>query len=946
MALSADILVAEYEDIIDQTARHLLEQHGDNLPDLSSVCVLTPGQNLSSHFRTCLLNQLADDSKAVIPPFCGTLHHWIDHNIALPDPGITVISEQSRQLLFVEALAQHPHLFREENTWQVSMSLLQLFDELVLNDGSQLDQSEDAWLKTIQQAYNCDQPNPHMQHEARLVLTLWQAWQQQLSANNMLDASHAYAERLRLATTGVNTSLHFYVISADQLMPCEQVLILALVKNNQCTLIEYSNSQPTEPIPAFIAAAYNTDAAPFYQRALDFKQEHGEPALPFSVFYSHDAETEARAVELQTRLWLLEGKRNIGIVSEDRKLSRRARALLERSNVFIQDLSGWSLSTTSAAAALERWLECIEEDFDYRPMLDLLKSHFFRSGNEPDAHLATVYRLEHDVILHENIGHGIPRYRKHLEYRLHRLENWPKQTYDDIVALLNQLEKAAHYLLQLYRATRPVALDKYLESLVNSLEQLGILSSFNDDAAGVMILKTLDDMQHGLSHAAPEMRWRDFRTWLGMTLESCLFSPQTEPSPVRLMSLSQAECQHFDALIIAAADKQHLPGRPEPSPFFNQSVRQSLGLADWKTRRSQRLLHFKRLLQSSSNILITCKTEDNGEPLPLSPWIEALQNFYSLTHNSPIANTHVPALLEQDSAVFICDTRELPPVPERPRPALPADMVPDKMSAGAHQRMIDCPYKYFAGDGLRLSAPDEIREELQKSDYGMRVHTILQAFHIPVKNLPAPFSKILSEANRDEAITHMTRLSEAAFEQDMEDNTLHRSWLYRWLQHIPAYIDWQVRQQQDWTVSETETMNEARFNDIDLTLYGRLDRIDNSTGSNNWKSIIDYKTGSTPAQDEIESGEDVQLASYALLSGDAHSVEYLSLDETKGGVRTKSKIEGEQLRTLVHEVGERLQTVVSMEHDGQALPAWGDQATCRYCDFIGLCRRRIWDPKM
>ena len=192
----------------------------------------------------------------------------------------------------------------------------------------------------------------------------------------------------------------------------------------------------------------------------------------------------------------------------------------------------------------------------------------------------------------------------------------------------------------------------------------------------------------------------------------------------------------------------------------------------------------------------------------------------------------------------------------------------------------------------------------------------------------------------------MTRLSQAAFEQDMEDNTLHRSWLYRWQQHIPAYIDWQIRQQQDWTISATESVDEAHFNNVGMTLFGRLDRIDNSMSDSEQKSIIDYKTGATPKQDEVESGEDVQLASYALLSGEAHSVEYLCVDENNGGVKTKAKIEGEKLHTLVHDVGERLQAVVSMEREGQALPAWGDHDTCSYCDFIGLCRRRVWDTDM
>lgn len=951
MALCADILLAEYEDIADQTILTLLEAHRDQLPDLSSICIFTPTRNLSPHFRKCILDRLPASQSAVIPPFIGTLRHWVSDNIPLPDPAINILSDQARQLLFVEALAENPALFKDENKWQVSTALLRLFDELALSEVNALEQTSDAWIATLGEAYDCEHSNPHLQHEAALVYTLWHAWQQQLKASGLLDATAAYIERLKQAKTLVNNVQHFYLIAPGQLTPCEQHFVASAAAQNMCTVVDYSNvpgaskDHPRASTSLFINTAFDRQSAPIKQRADYYKQAY-KPSLPFSIFYSSDAETEARAVDLQVRLWLLDGKQNIGIVSEDRKLSRRVRALLERANVYIQDMAGWSLSTTSAAAVLERWLECIEEDFDYRPMLDLLKSHFFNSELDHAEQLEAVYRLENDIILHENIAHGIKRYKKQLEYRLHRLQNWPKNTYNNIVQLLDQLDTSSRYLQQLYRSDKKVSLGNYLDALTTSLQQLGIMTSFADDAAGIQILNAFEDMRNGLQQSTPEMPWSDFRTWLGMTLEQQLFSPQTAPSAVRLMSLAQAECQHFDALIIAAADKQQLPGKPETSPFFNQSVRLSLGLPDWQQQREYKLQQFKRLLHASEDILITCKHKENGEPVPLSPWIEALQTFHALTHDNSLQNTQLQPLLDQNTSVFICDTDSLPGIPQQPAPSLPVEAIPATMSASAHQRLIDCPYKYFAGDGMKLKPPDEIREELQKSDYGERVHKILNAFHRPVKNLPGPFIDKLTDENKDRAVNHLVMISEAVFRQDMEDNTLHRSWLHRWVQHIPAYINWQIKQQQHWTVSETEKQCEATLNDIKLTLYGRLDRVDTDAEHNSRHCVIDYKTGSSARQADVDCGEDVQLASYALLAEHTHSVMYLSLDEGSGSVRTKASLEGEELRSLTHDIRERLQTVVSMEREGKALPAWGDQKTCSYCDFTGLCRKKVWSNEI
>jgi ATP-dependent helicase/nuclease subunit B len=951
MPMSVDILVAEYDDILEKCVQAILEHHQAELPDLSSVCVILPNTSLSQDFRRSLLNQLPGNG-GVLPPFTGTLNDWVSANITLPDPSTTIISDQSRHLLLANELQQHPDIFHDENKWHVSSALLRLFDQLALNDIHALAQSREDWISSLEQAYNCDADNQHLQKEASLVHKLWQAWQQQLSANNQLDATTAYIERLKQLPDYARQH-HFYIVAPGHLPGCEQNAIDLIKTNNQCTILNYEDL-PQSAVPEdtekrakhrfsqFIHAVYEFDSAPIKQRAEAMhEQQPLDSAL--SIFYATDAETEARAVELQTRLWLLEGYRNIGIVSEDRKLSRRVRALLERSDIYLEDRAGWSLSTTSAAAVLERWLECIEEDFDYRPMLDLLKSKFYRSVLEHEDQLQSVYRFEHDLILHENIGQNISRYREHLNYRLKRLTHWPADTYNQVLEILAQLEKASHYLLQLYRSEKPIALDKFLLRLTASLEQLGILANYKEDAAGRRILQALESMQTGLAHITPSMKWSDFRTWLSMTLENTLFSPQTETSPVKLMSLDQAQCQCFDALIIAAADRQHLPGKSESSPFFNQSVRKSLGLQDWTDKRAQRLQHFKQLLIASSPALITCKKEDNGEPIPLSPWIESLQNFTLLSKHASLENTRLQQLLNEDTSVFICDIEELPDIPARPMPSLPAEAVPDKMSASAHQRIIDCPYKYFAADALELSAAEEIREELQKSDYGNRIHLILNAFHTQVGKLPVPFQQTLTSANRTEAIEHLAQLSETVFKQDLENNNLHRSWLFRWKQHIPAYIDWQIQQQQQWKVAETEKACETLLESARLKLYGRLDRIDQANDDSEKLAIIDYKTGATAKQEDVDSGEDVQLATYALLADKAHAVQYLSVDDSKPAVKVKSGIEADALETLTDEVKQRLVSIVNMEREGNKLPAWGDSRTCSYCEFSGVCRRKVWD---
>lgn len=931
----------QHDTAIDNAVGSLLETFGSSLPDLQAIAVFLPENSLGIDFRQQLLGKLPRNKKAVLPPWTGTLRDWVHQCTLADDTRYTTISNHTRQIMLIDALEQYPALFKKENKWQVALALLKLFDEINLTQTSILESPED-WLRCVQQAYKINSPHAQLQQEATIIHTLWHAWNTQLLENNMLDASSAYVNQLsKLASQPdkfIPDNFYCYALATDYMYPCEIDFIRAIEKIHRCTVIETDNKYEPTNVEKFINQAFAYDEASLKERAEKYKVKNQVNDPPFSVYLAHDSENEARIVDLQVRQWLIDGKKQIGIISEDRKLSRRIRALLERANVPLQDLAGWSLSTTSAAAVLERWLECIEEDFDQRPMLDLLKSHFFSTGTGREEHLENVYRLERDIIQHENIDKGLLRYKNHLKYRLKRLSHWPDRTYQNVLDLLDDLYKFSKPLVELYRAKKTYPLENFVSTLIESLDAIGIYHSYQKDTAGQQILQSLNQMLGSLELTNPRLGWSDFRTWLGITLEAQLFNPQVTPSPVKLMTLEQSNLKSFDALIFAAADSQHLPGKPDESPFFNQSARKTLGLEPWETKRKKRLQLFKQALNSAPEILITCQSENKGEPVPLSPWVDSLINFYSLSHDKSILNTSISYSLDSNPEVFISDSHEVPSKPEQPAPVVPASMIPSRMSAGAHQRLIDCPYKFFSGDILKLKATDDISAELQKSDYGERIHLILQAFHQQTGDFPPPFSKSIDENSREQAINHLEELSQKIFKRDLEDNVLHRSWLHRWRAHIPAYIDWQISQQKTWQVMATEQKRELQITEK-TQVYGRLDRIDSN---GNKHAIIDYKTGYSAKQADIDSGEDIQLTTYAMLDDDCEQVFYLSLDEKDGVVRSRASLSNETLETLKTRSLERLKILIAMIEKKHALHAWGDNASCQHCNFSGLCRRQAW----
>jgi len=961
--MNSHLQIPAHQNILRYTAEFILEKFNDKLPDLSNLFVLLPHSQVTQQFNETLCQTLTPESSAIIPPWAGSLKDWAQQFSSCHHNDFQIISEHARQLLFIEALQQHPALFKEENQWQVTQTLLTFFDELSLNQ-KDIFTSADDWQDQLKQAYGIEDQNfEHLQYESKLVYTLWHAWQQQLTENKLVDETADYISRLsnvslsnasqKNTSTGnasviIDKQQHFICLGLSTYSKTEQAFIKTLIDNDQCHVIEFAktlatNADNDHTFSAFISETFTRSGPSIKQRAQNYVDKYGDvfsTQPPFTTYMASDEEEQIRAIDYFVRSNILQGKNNIAVISEDRKLSRRLRALLERANIQLQDKAGWSLATTQAASIIERWLECIEEDFSAYPLLDCLKSPFIDIAQTETDYKQNIYRFEHDLIFHENVSSNIDQYKNQLKNRLKRLTHWPQSSYNDLIGTLNHIEKSSANLLRLHNKNKKILLSEFLNTLLDSLEQLGVMQSYQNDEAGLALLETFDSLKQGLKYADPVLSWQDCRIWLGMALESQNFRPPTNNSNVQLMTLEQAAYLHFDCVIIAATESQHFPGSAKNSPFFNQAVRASLGLITWETQREQRHELFNQALLSSSEILLTACNEDKGEQKPVSPWLELLTSFYQLAFDCTLENKMLHDLAHSKSEVFTSDDNELPAPSQQPASIVPEDLIPERVSASSYQRLINCPYQYFSADALRLKPLEELSDELKKSDYGERIHLILQVFHKGHTKYGNAFAAEIVANNRRAAEDHLTELSEKIFLADLDNNVLHNSWLYRWKKHIPAYINWQIQHQSDWRIFQSEKKLETEL-ETSLKIYGRLDRIDKNK-ENSTHAIIDYKTGKTARQEDVDAGENVQLSTYALLDDEASEVSYLSVDSSQQKVESKSCLSGDALQENRELNKQRLIELFKQMKNNDPMPAWGDDTVCCYCNFSGLCRKAQW----
>lgn len=937
--------------------------------------MLLPPGGAGVQLRALLLETAAHQGHtALLPPRLTTLRAWLEHTVPLDAP---VLAHGARELLLLEALANFQTFADPAHAWALTDGALALFDELTLNEAP-LPVSLDEFRARLRAGYGAGAPSTSLDDEARAVHALWSAWNRELTERGRFDTATAHVARLSASRAAPALAGHCYVADALGATRAEIEWFKTLHAHGRVTVIAQGRTDPahepnapihalacefgaslgtetiTDDYEALLADVYTRGARSLRHRAHDFSRTHPRsPALGRLVIHATAGlEQEARAIEVQVRRWYARGRARIAVVTNDRKLARRVRALLERAHITVADPAGWALSTAAAATALRRWCDCLEQDFAQDVLLDLLKSPFVTLGMKADEAKRRALQMEQTLVRRYGVTSGLAHYRAALaRYGAALDERFGPDTATGIAALLDAVAHAAEPLATLVSGkARPPT--EWIERLMQSLERLGLTPSYAADEAGRTLLEALAEMRAHAVDRTLAMTWLEFGAWLDRDFERRRFHPPpasgldrgSAASGVALLGLNAGALQCFDALVLAGATDDHLPGPLTTTSFFNDGVRRHLGLPGTAQLYARRLHEFRCLLGAAPEVVITYRREQGAEALRPSAWVERLESFHHLAWGVGLDDPELHRLAAHPATLLAQHTALLPqPVPSPAGRLLPTS-VPRALTASAHQRLLDCPYQFYAHDGLGLIPWETPHDEVEKSDYGRYVHRILQAFIEIAPGLPGPWVGPLDPATRASAEALLKDIARAVFTREMRRRYSARGWLYRFEALIPAYLDWEQTRRTRWTNASAEIVRErAEDAAVATTLRGRIDRLDRGIDG---VAVIDYKTGEVPRLDAVCAGESVQLPFYALLLNHEMVAEvgYLALKEDT--VSAAVTLAGAPLAELTARVRSRLNALAIAVHEGAALPAWGDAKTCSRCAMQGLCRKELWaDPR-
>ncbi|MBX3604685.1 MAG: PD-(D/E)XK nuclease family protein [Piscinibacter sp.] len=614
----------------------------------------------------------------------------------------------------------------------------------------------------------------------------------------------------------------------------------------------------------------------------------------------HGFEDEAQCAAAEVLANLAAGRRQVALVGQDRLLVRRVRALLERAGVQPQDETGWTLSTTRAAAQLMLLLRAAAPRARTDDLFDWLKTL-------PSGGTDAVERLEQAC---RRLGLA----------RVDQLDGLPPGSPE-----AEAWSVWRSTLDRLRDQRRPLAV--WLRLLGDALEACGAGAALRADEAGRAVLQAvrLDD------RALDQPLWREtaersvmdlaeLTAWVDEAVEEASFQPASGNASVVVTPMARLALRPFEAVVWPGADDRHLGAPPAPHPLLGEALLRALGLPDAGQRRLRERQLFAQAMRLPGLTFLRRRV-DEDEPLGDSPLVQRIR--------LELAEAGRPLAPWVDPRRVV----ELRPTPvARPAPALLAAL-PARLSASAADALRDCPYRFFVRHLLRLREDEELDDEVEKRDYGTWLHAILYRFH--AERVPgdaeAETARLLALAEDEREAQGLSQESALPFAASLASLA-------------PRYVAWLHARDADgwvWRAGEQERRRPLPALP-QVELQGVIDRVDR--GADGRVELIDYKTGSVDGlrRKLRRPLEDTQLAFYAALVDEGEpaplQAAYLPLDGSKALLPLPHPQVRDSAAALLAGLGGEMLRI----RDGAPLPALGEGSTCDFCEARGLCRRDHW----
>jgi ATP-dependent helicase/nuclease subunit B len=295
-------------------------------------------------------------------------------------------------------------------------------------------------------------------------------------------------------------------------------------------------------------------------------------------------------------------------------------------------------------------------------------------------------------------------------------------------------------------------------------------------------------------------------------------------------------------------------------------LRRELGLPDSQHAAAQLRGDLAGLICCSEEVVFSWQMQRNGEANLPGTDLQLLDLVLQRA-GLPSAVTVAPDASQPAAP------RSLPPSSS---PVLDAARVPTRLTASGLSDLMACPYRYYARHVLGLGAGDEVEEAWARAASAN--------WCIACCTISMSHTRVWPMTRRRCWPTTCAPLIAAAFGGAIARNFQEHAWADRLHDRADAYIAWAVqREAEGLAVRErrAETQVRTRAARWRVTVARRSHRPHRPQWSGRAGAARLQAAHCRSVKKTLKGGEDVQLAFYTLLEGDAVSeAAYLALDES------------------------------------------------------------------
>ncbi len=633
-------------------------------------------------------------------------------------------------------------------------------------------------------------------------------------------------------------------------------------------------------------------------------------------------------------------RNDIAIVAQDRLVSRRVRALLARygDRISIKDPTGWKLATTSAAAAVQSYLQLIASiegpslvtfiGFLKNPMLDwqvLLAAH---TQNQTIDHDDFSWWME-SRILASQVGMGWQELQSAFVRESRQDEHPLSADYRQIAqALLTQLQNYSSTWQHSRHNSK-----EWVDRLKEHLDSFGMIDALAADEAGQSYLNMLDELRELHVEVLKNTAWTSL---LDQWIDQASYTQKSPRKSVNIafITLSAIRFHHYSAVVFIGCDAKQLPSNKDYGSIFSRAMLKELDQALPEAEYIQQARDLSQLLTTHAHVdLLWQEYQQAQEKNRLCPWLARLQ-------------IDIPSL---DSSITIHESDEQSqPQPRSSTPVLFPELLPNKLSPSAYKALRACPYQFYVSYVLGLRSPKALQDLSDFGIIGSALHAILHQFYQDYQK--QTFVDKITQ--RQWMIDHLERLSQEHWRILILQNGQLFADQQKWFKQIESLVDWQIElEETGHTFLESEKNVEFKLQLSSgelITIYGRVDRVDSNENSE--LQVWDYKLkdGKDLKIFKKHLSDDPQILIYSKALAETHHYRHqdvkqagwVSLREAKEAQRDlRIEVTSDGLNQLENQIRDDLDQVWK----GKPMPANGPQQVCKYCDARGICRKGMWE---